>query len=733
MTRFVRSWGIWDVSRKQWMPDPLRGHIDKSPAKFYSRGRAEQIADREWRALNPDDQFEVRPFKQLRDTAREAPRAGNPTTKPGEHGTLYLYRITYKDATDSGAPEFTSDKWAYSLEHVDDITQDWGEDGWTVISVARVPEGGGSMHRAIKHRTRATQELHEMDFTKDDLRVFKAFLDRQPMRGRRFETDGARLDGPMFVSRVATWEQDERGREYVATHDLGSRNAQQIHRKLRKMGGGIVREASRMEDRRRGYHGPRQATLSPGTPVRVTDGDSMYRGKAGRVVRPDVNRTVHLDNYNRDLLRRGAVLVEQRNGTLFVVFPNVLEIEPENPVDRGMRDSRVEAPRRRVGRVDDYIAVDRRGRTTAGPFKSYSDADDAAGPADVVQFVPAGRVSESTDASYRIHVRGLESEISLAQHRARKHREAGDALRASIQDDIAIKLQRELMAFKERHAGGRTSEPRGGAGAFRKGDRVMYRSRLFGDTERNYGTIVTGNPKTMKVEGVGDRVPHYQVRHEDDGQSYWHPVTAISVAPNRPGSAPKQIGWDVVENGTVVNHVYFDATMSAPEVRRSLIRSDGYPENITVVAHSDAVRGGDADPGGALFEPRGGTLRAPSDSDEHDGEQYAQDQLESDYFQNWIWEQMADGAKLAPEARIPLETPADLKRLARRMLQDLEFDTRSQQDYSAEFFKGMRQRLNDQSTIDWLAEELQHIDEQIRTPRAPTPAPKKKARRSKRR
>jgi hypothetical protein len=40
--------------------------------------------------------------------------------------------------------------------------------------------------------------------------------------------------------------------------------------------------------------------------------------------------------------------------------------------------------------VRDYIAVDRRGRTTAGPFKTYGDAKSAAGPADVVQFVRPG-------------------------------------------------------------------------------------------------------------------------------------------------------------------------------------------------------------------------------------------------------------------------------------------------------------------------------------------------------
>jgi hypothetical protein len=82
-----------------------------------------------------------------------------------------------------------------------------------------------------------------------------------------------------------------------------------------------------VDDRRRGYHGPR---FLPGNVVRVIDGDSMYRGEVGRIVTPDANRTVHLDNYNRQLLQQGALLVERRNGSLFVVFPNVLERENEN-------------------------------------------------------------------------------------------------------------------------------------------------------------------------------------------------------------------------------------------------------------------------------------------------------------------------------------------------------------------------------------------------------------------
>lgn len=49
--------------------------------------------------------------------------------------------------------------------------------------------------------------------------------------------------------------------------------------------------------------------------------------------------------------------------------------------------------------------------------------------------------------SDRIYVRGLEADISLAKYRAAKLLKAGEALRASIQDDIAYAKGIELARF----------------------------------------------------------------------------------------------------------------------------------------------------------------------------------------------------------------------------------------------------------------------------------------------
>jgi hypothetical protein len=53
---------------------------------------------------------------------------------------------------------------------------------------------------------------------------------------------------------------------------------------------------------------------------------------------------------------------------------------------------------RRGHAVRDYEAIDRRDRVIAGPFKSYGDAKDAAGPAGAVRFVPSrGKPSKATE------------------------------------------------------------------------------------------------------------------------------------------------------------------------------------------------------------------------------------------------------------------------------------------------------------------------------------------------
>lgn len=101
-------------------------------------------------------------------------------------------------------------------------------------------------------------------------------------------------------------------------------------------GGSRVGEASR-----RGAGRLTRSTARPGTPVRVADPDSMYRGMTGTVVTPDARRLAALDDYNKRFLRgEGAVLVETQRGELFVIHARALE-RLGTAITRAMdRDSR---------------------------------------------------------------------------------------------------------------------------------------------------------------------------------------------------------------------------------------------------------------------------------------------------------------------------------------------------------------------------------------------------------
>lgn len=78
-----------------------------------------------------------------------------PVTKPGAHGTLYLYAIVYTDAGDPGFGDHEFRVWAYNLEHAEDKFFS-GEDseGWKILEMYRVQQGR-TQHRAPRHAPRS--------------------------------------------------------------------------------------------------------------------------------------------------------------------------------------------------------------------------------------------------------------------------------------------------------------------------------------------------------------------------------------------------------------------------------------------------------------------------------------------------------------------------------------------------------------------------------------------------
>lgn len=113
----------------------------------------------------------------------------------------------------------------------------------------------------------------------------------------------------------------------------------------------------------------------------------------------------------------------------------------------------------------------------------------------------------------------------------------------------------------------------------------------------------------------------------------------------------------------------------------------------------------------------------PAPDAEAAGAQYAQEQLQSDYFTDWVRDQILEASRMDPNDVLPLETQQDAMEIAKNMLQQLQWDTSrdldgreianligvdstSQEDVK-EFFKGFRETLH--TNRAWLADELLEI------------------------
>ncbi len=78
-------------------------------------------------------------------------------TKPGRHGTLYLYAVRYRDRYDPAFGEDVVRLWGYSMDHVEerfyDESGDETGDGFVIVDIARV-QARTSQHRAVRHAPR---------------------------------------------------------------------------------------------------------------------------------------------------------------------------------------------------------------------------------------------------------------------------------------------------------------------------------------------------------------------------------------------------------------------------------------------------------------------------------------------------------------------------------------------------------------------------------------------------
>lgn len=117
------------------------------------------------------------------------------------------------------------------------------------------------------------------------------------------------------------------------------------------------------------------------------------------------------------------------------------------------------------------------------------------------------------------------------------------------------------------------------------------------------------------------------------------------------------------------------------------------------------------------------------DAAEKAGIQYANDQLGSDYFMDWVREQVAEAEQMRrddPSSVMPTETKSQARKVARNMLQQLEWDTKRElnvldyvsvgdvkpEEVVKKFYEGFDWALRgdpapgDQKVEDWLADEI---------------------------
>jgi hypothetical protein len=119
------------------------------------------------------------------------------------------------------------------------------------------------------------------------------------------------------------------------------------------------------------------------------------------------------------------------------------------------------------------------------------------------------------------------------------------------------------------------------------------------------------------------------------------------------------------------------------------------------------------------------------------GERYAEDQVNSDGFRDWVWDQMVEGRRMRkadPKSVIPLESAADYKKLARNMLQQLGWDidrgmtmrdvldtvgvddqgSAANSEVARDFAKGVRNLLHKPSVVQWLATEARGFEKELK-------------------
>ncbi len=362
-------------------------------------------------------------------------------------------------------------------------------------------------------------------------------------------------------------------------------------------------------------------------------------------------------------------------------------------------------------RVRDYDVTDNRGKRLAGPFKDYgqarSEADSRGG---VVGFVAGGHEVECP-------VHGAVA-AETSRRTGGRHRPA--PRRGHQQGDVAVTVF--FGGSKEQSS--RTALSIADVIEHAAGSKGRWRTSPFdGGWAMRYEWIDRGQYRT--VEGAVYGQFGNAVR-----------VTQTSV---REGATTAMVAVPV---GEARHYAEASRRRAAPRQHRGGYRAEASrraSRKHTTTAHPRRQHSvlSRHDAKAMVAEARRQRVRSNEVDAEEAGERFAEEQVQSDHFNQWVYGQMVEGRRMRkadPKSVIQLESAADYKRLARNILQQLGWDMDRDMDMRAildavgvesegttqdaevarEFAKGVRAMLFKPSTINSLASDLRRVETELK-------------------
>lgn len=353
--------------------------------------------------------------------------------------------------------------------------------------------------------------------------------------------------------------------------------------------------------------------------------------------------------------------------------------------------------------VRDYEAIDRQDRVIAGPFKSYGDAKDAAGSAGAVRFVPKGKRAKEMRATRKtaaqiakilfIDDMGRRDDVPVETD-GRKAYDAWLTAAGSAGDEQTV-MDLEAVSRREFAAAWNALVEEHGLLKATEAPRAVTAHRDPADQQ-------AATELVMYIENESDLSP-------DGPRGQGQSVRVNALKKWRAGTYDPVLGVRLFE---------YLAEAGAKRYAKEFSVGTDWSTIFNPATRHEAARQLEASFRSSAengeYDRVGKTTEAPrvrEDDAEAAGAAYAQEQLESDHFMDWVREQLVEASKMPASDVLPLEDKHDAKIISRNMLQQLEWDTRREHDGNAEFYKGFRETLD--MNREWLAEELLTMNQEI--------------------